>query len=106
MVAPYQNSRYSWPLIKLEAVYAVCTFHTLFLGFLQLIWRSVPRYAKHRKVTKDADGYTLEIAPLLGQSSQSLSGMAPVVQRAAHLSLCYPSRLPSADPAQLVPCQL
>ena len=36
-------------------------------------------------------------------SSTVQDGMAPVVQRSAHLSLCYGSRLPSTDPTELVP---
>ena len=53
------------------------------------------------EVTKNLDGIILEMAPLLGQkiAIKSTDGMAPVVQRSAHLSLCYPSRLPSLSEA-------
>eukprot|EP00434_Breviolum_minutum_P015522 symbB.v1.2.013671.t2/scaffold949.1/size149710/2 len=54
-------------------------------------------------VTKDLDGSILEMAPLLGQRiAESSDGMAPVVQRSAHLSLCYPSRLPSNEATEMV----
>lgn len=54
------------------------------------------------EVTKDLDGSILEMAPLLGQRiAESSDGMAPVVQRSAHLSLCYPSRLPSKEATEM-----
>ena len=54
------------------------------------------------EVTKNLDGIILEMAPLLGQRiAESTDGMAPVVQRSAHLSLCYPSRLPSKEATEM-----
>ncbi|CAJ1348125.1 unnamed protein product [Effrenium voratum] len=51
-------------------------------------------------LTQDEAGALLEVSPLLGPSGGQ--GMAPVVQSAAHLSLCSPSRLSSDEPRQLV----
>ncbi|CAE7328929.1 prs [Symbiodinium natans] len=62
--------------------------------------RSVPAFPL-RLQSVDESGLVLEIAPLVGQGHYDL-GVAPVVQTLAHLSLCYPGRLPSVEPVDIV----
>ncbi|CAE7816730.1 prs [Symbiodinium sp. CCMP2456] len=61
--------------------------------------RSVPAFPLRLQLL-DESGVVLEVAPLVGQSRRGL-GVAPVVQTLAHLSLCYPGRLPSTEPVDV-----